>query len=205
MTLEEQLQHTHLASPRITGPVNLLHLLACYPIRDRLLFYSSTRAIIALSRTCKQLSRTYQDLLQTQWKIDPKLSRFVADPQRLRLQLRHSNAVISGSFALQYFDRVTYHDSDLDIFVEYGDHVDENLAVYLTSAEGYQLAYTRASPQSTETDNGLDPSREEAVYPIRKICQVCDRRLVYGTTTTADQASHRFERTQNGVPSLSPT
>jgi hypothetical protein len=129
-----------------------MSLFACYPIRDRVCFYSSVGAIITLSRTCRQLSQTYQDLFSTQWNIDSKLSRFIVDPHKLCCQLRDSKTVISGSFAVQLFDRAIYHDSDLDIFAQHGDHV-KGFDEYLTSAEGYQLAYIRVSRQFTEKKN----------------------------------------------------
>ncbi|KAL8815414.1 MAG: hypothetical protein Q9223_005438 [Gallowayella weberi] len=47
-----------------------------------------------------------------------------------------TDALISGSFALQYFERVTWPASDLDIFVESGEN-SENLCKYLAETEGY--------------------------------------------------------------------
>ena len=35
------------------------------------------------------------------------------------------NALISGSFAVQFFEGVTWSQSDLDIFVEYGSDADQ--------------------------------------------------------------------------------
>ena len=48
------------------------------------------------------------------------------------------DALISGSFALQFFERVTWPDSDLDIFVEQGEGC-ELFCKYLVEAEGYDL------------------------------------------------------------------
>jgi hypothetical protein len=67
-----------------------------------------------------------------------KLSKFVADSPRFCLQLRESEAVISGSFALQFFERITCQDSDLDIFIKHGNKVGA-LSDHLTAVEGYQL------------------------------------------------------------------
>lgn len=153
--------------------VNLFHLFNYYPIRDRIYFYLSILSIIALSRTCRRLSRTYQDLLLTQWNIDLKLSRFVRHPGRLRLHLRESEAIISGSFAVQFFDRTTYHDSDLDIFVQAGDRV-HAIAEYLQLVEGYQLVSTRQRGHGLVLQNNadvdLDPYDIEGLY---RVCTFC--------------------------------
>ncbi len=169
MALEERMRKMTLVSTSTEGHVNLTHLFACYPIRDQICSSLSIDAIIALSRTCKALSQTYQDLLPTQFNIDVKLSRFVTDPRRFRLQMRDDEALISGSFAVQYFDRTTYADSDLDVFVEHGDHV-KGLDDYLTSAEGYQVITIRGG-------SPLDLGGRD-IYDIKSIKQVCDRWLV---------------------------
>lgn len=153
------MQSLTLNKPYERRNATLFHLFACYPVCDRICFYLCIGAIIALSRTCKALSRTYRDLLLTQWNIDTKLSRFVTNPRGLRLQLRDREAVISGSFAVQFFDRTVYPDSDLDIFIEHGDH-GQGFLEYLTSTEGYQLAHSTARSQ-LENDGTKSPSYGE--------------------------------------------
>ncbi|PPQ87265.1 hypothetical protein CVT26_003247, partial [Gymnopilus dilepis] len=46
--------------------------------------------------------------------------RWFSDVLEFRRVLRRSGAVISGSFALQYFDRSFYAESDMDMFVRIG-------------------------------------------------------------------------------------
>lgn len=48
------------------------------------------------------------------------------------------NALISGSFALQFFERVTWPKSDLDLFVEQGPGY-ESLCGYLVQMEKYKM------------------------------------------------------------------
>ena len=44
------------------------------------------------------------------------------------------DALISGSFAVQFFEGVTWTESDLDIFVEYGSDAKE-MEAYICSVE----------------------------------------------------------------------
>jgi hypothetical protein len=142
MARKSKKQRLSKGRPSVKAQVNIFDLFDCYPVLDRICFYLPIGTIVALSRSCKRLSHLYRDLLRTQWNIDMKLSRFVGDSRKFRLQLREIEAVISGSFAVQFFDRTTYQDSDLDIYVKHGDHV-KALADRLTAVEGYQLSRTR--------------------------------------------------------------
>ncbi|KAH8683003.1 hypothetical protein BGZ60DRAFT_551938, partial [Tricladium varicosporioides] len=66
----------------------------------------------------KQLSGVFDTLYKTQWNINRQLERFVNDPPSLRSLMSQCNALISGSFALQFFERVVWKNSHLDIYVE---------------------------------------------------------------------------------------
>ena len=49
-----------------------------------------------------------------------------------------NNAIVSGSVALQFFERVVWKDSDLDIFIRHGENA-EAFEKYLTEEEGYKF------------------------------------------------------------------
>ena len=122
---------------------DFLDLFRAYPVFDRFCTYLSIRDIISLTRTCKALSHLYRTLIRLQhWNIDRDLLRFVEDPRRFRSQLGKCNGLISGSFALQFFERVAWEGSDLDLFVEAGEDA-QVLANHLVQVEGYQ--YVRQS------------------------------------------------------------
>ncbi|KAL8823699.1 MAG: hypothetical protein Q9191_005627 [Dirinaria sp. TL-2023a] len=91
---------------------------ARYTIFESIASLLNIADIASLSRTCKQLSSFYQALLPAHWNVDRRLRRFVRDPKALRSQMGRHDALISGSFAVQFFERVTWKESDLDIFVE---------------------------------------------------------------------------------------
>jgi len=99
--------------------------------------------IISLTRTCRKLSTLYQILLPLQWNIDRRLLQFVKDPLRFRSMMARCNAIIFGSFATQFFERMTCKSADLSIMVREGEDEDV-FDQYLCEVEGY------GSPQSPE-------------------------------------------------------
>lgn len=109
-----------------------------YPIFDRICTYLQPRELVRLRSTTKKLSSSFESLFKTQWNINRSLMRFVYNPVAFRSTLSRQNAIISGSFALQFFDRVVWDGSDLDIYVEDGPGVEE-LEEYLTKSEDYEL------------------------------------------------------------------
>ncbi|MCJ1402670.1 hypothetical protein MMC11_005890 [Xylographa trunciseda] len=109
-----------------------------YPVFRRLCFYLGIAEIIALTRTCRKLSSLYRQILKFEWNILPRLRRFVDNPEGLLSKLGQCEALISGSFALQFFERVTWRESDLDLFVRDGNGA-EDLCEYLENVEKCEL------------------------------------------------------------------
>lgn len=60
--------------------------------------------------------------------------------------MAETNALISSSFAIQFFERVVWPSSNLDMYVEEGEDSD-TIAQYLVMSEGYTLEDT-IRPQS---------------------------------------------------------
>ena len=117
------------------------------PIFRALTTYLGVAEIVYLSRTCKQLSTLYAELRPRLWDVDRSLRRFVDDPKSLRSEMARSEALISGSFALQFFERVQWEASDLDIFVGTnkadGSYTNSNGLRRLLETEGYSLQQDR--------------------------------------------------------------
>lgn len=109
-----------------------------YPIYRAIYSHLEIGDIVALTRTCKKLSDTYKRLLPLEWKINEKLSYFLKDPHEFRSQMAEHEALISGSFAIQFFARKFWPDSDLDVFVEQGDG--EMAMCAAAVAQGYRPA-----------------------------------------------------------------
>lgn len=121
--------------------LNLLDLFEYNPVFNSLCFRLPIKDIVSLTRTCRALSHVYETLLKsTHWNVDKGLRRFVNNPRRLRNQLGQCNALISGSFVLQFFERIIWEKSDLDIFVNRQDA--PRLEEYLVQKEEYSLIRT---------------------------------------------------------------
>jgi hypothetical protein len=111
---------------------DLLDEVQYYPVYKALCASFDVVSIVRLSMTCKKLNV----LLKQLWDVDQLLRRFVADPKRLRRNMRLYGAVISGGLALQFFDRQTWMESDMDLFVRgVGDA--EAFGRYFRVQEGY--------------------------------------------------------------------
>lgn len=75
--------------------------------------YWSVTDILAVASTCRSIRTT----LKCCWDVDVQLSRWFENTQAFRQMLGQCGAIISGSTALQYFDRTSYLRSDVDIVI----------------------------------------------------------------------------------------
>lgn len=126
-----------MASSRL---IQLFQIDQYFPVTSGLCDYLSIIDIINLTRTCRSLSGLYQALLPHKWDVDRALGRFFCYPHRFRSQLGRCNALVSGSFATQFFERVTWTDADIDIYVE-NELQTHALRAYLEETEGYTLCF----------------------------------------------------------------
>ncbi|MCJ1348685.1 hypothetical protein MMC31_006918 [Peltigera leucophlebia] len=75
-------------------------------------------SIIALSQTCKPLSNLYKRIQPTQWNIDRRLKEYFKDPSRVRSLMGEFNALISGRFVVEFFERTKFPQKrSLEIYV----------------------------------------------------------------------------------------
>ena len=68
------------------------------------------------------------------------------------------DALISGSFAIQFFERVNWNESDLDIFVE-GETGAAEFEQYLCEREGYHFDH----------ELGADSEMYENMHKLMKV------------------------------------
>ena len=77
----------------------------------------TARSLVRLLRTCREFHISVKDYMARRFNITTHLSRFFKDPTSFRYLQATTGTVISGSNALQFFDRTLYSKSDLDLYV----------------------------------------------------------------------------------------
>ncbi|PPQ65617.1 hypothetical protein CVT26_000559 [Gymnopilus dilepis] len=92
-------------------------------------------SLLRFSRSSTCLRSIYFCYKETAWDPVKSYQRWFNHPAAFRRLLRRTNAVISGSFALQFFDRSYYPDSDMDIYLRCAGAMD--VCRWLTT-EGYR-------------------------------------------------------------------
>jgi hypothetical protein len=118
------------------------------PVFDAITAHLSIKDIIALTRTCRELQPVYQRMISNDaWDVNSRLKKFVNDPPGFRKRLAELDGIISGSFALQFMDRVDWVGSDLDVCVQVGEKADA-FCRYIEEAEGYDLASRKVGKYS---------------------------------------------------------
>ncbi|KAI0083693.1 hypothetical protein BDY19DRAFT_858899, partial [Irpex rosettiformis] len=78
------------------------------------------QGIIRFQQVSKECRRTVIANLPHLFPIHRMLKIFFDSPTDFRALQARTGAIISGSFALQFFSQVYYSDTDLDIYVHYG-------------------------------------------------------------------------------------
>ena len=159
-------------------------------ILTRISSFLNTEDVFRLMKTSKQM---YCTLRESLWDINRSLERYVDHPLRFRNKLGSCDALISGSFAVQFFARQVWANTELDIFVESGSRAWE-FAKYLQKEEGYvkakakrilNAALVRGDVQDIETFakncGGAKPSR----INIFKTCSLSIVAILYSSYTTA--------------------
>lgn len=107
------------------------------------------------SRTCKDAYHTISSYIRRKHKLETVLGKYFTDDQILHF--RHLQAatgmVISGSTALQFFQRVLYPESDLDLYVEH--RYRRPIALWLAS-----IGYRYVPAPTKVTSEHLDPDHD---------------------------------------------
>jgi hypothetical protein len=125
---------TQFSQKQSTQPIDVLDN---YAIFNRLCLHLDIARILPLKRVTKKWSGHISTHLKERWNINKKLRRFVANPHRFRTELGRHDALISGSFVIQFFDGVVWEESDLDIYIHEVEAAE--LGHYLVTEESYEL------------------------------------------------------------------
>ena len=137
-TRREREPHSQVSAPAVSEPTFLstFDRKSNYPIFRALCDCLSIAEIVSLTQTCKNFSDLYQYLLPIQWDVDKALRHYVDDPQGFRSQMARSDALISGTFAAQFFERAFWERGTLDVWVQGGEGF-ELFSTYLHDIAGY--------------------------------------------------------------------
>ncbi|KAH9948728.1 hypothetical protein B0H21DRAFT_210856 [Amylocystis lapponica] len=86
-------------------------------ICDIIFSCSSPAALVRFSRTCRTALAAVKAYVVHAFSINRHLSRFFDDVPAFRTLQARTSTLISGSSAVQFFDRSYYPESDLDLYV----------------------------------------------------------------------------------------
>ncbi|KAI0061372.1 hypothetical protein BV25DRAFT_1773159, partial [Artomyces pyxidatus] len=109
----------------------------------------SPASFLRLSRTCKIVHACVGGYIRRAFNIDRHLARWFADPAAFRALQARTTTLVSGSNALQFFERTAYPGADLDLFTP-REHM-LTLALWLLQC-GY--AFVPAPGQMSDADLG---------------------------------------------------
>ncbi|PPR03127.1 hypothetical protein CVT26_004661 [Gymnopilus dilepis] len=129
--------------------VEILLLRLPEPVVFRIFHACDLLSLLAISRTSKMLRGLYAVYRQAVWDPDDHYKRWFHDVDYFKSLLRKCGAVVSGSFALQFFGRFFYPSSDMDIFLRVAGADD---LCYWLCDEGYSYE------DSSSDYGGLDGS-----------------------------------------------
>ncbi|KAI0083368.1 hypothetical protein BDY19DRAFT_910652 [Irpex rosettiformis] len=146
-----QLQNISLSS---TNDVFATQIITNYLIYDLIFSAASPGSILRLARTCKAAHAAMRDYFPRAFNINKHLSHFFDDPLAFRSLQAQTNTLISGSSALQFFDRSIYQGSDLNLYVSFLYR--KEIGRWLV-ADGYEYV---PSDEDVDDDNE-DPDFEE--------------------------------------------
>ncbi|KAF8327495.1 hypothetical protein F5887DRAFT_898771, partial [Amanita rubescens] len=77
--------------------------------------------ILALERTSQRMKDLKEQYCKSVFRISRVIMPFVDNENQVQVfvqMMKETNALISGSTALQFFDRTRYHEADLDLYFE---------------------------------------------------------------------------------------
>ncbi|KAF7794274.1 hypothetical protein EIP86_005407 [Pleurotus ostreatoroseus] len=94
----------------------------------------SAASLLCLSRTCRIAHGAVQYYIVRAFDVNALLKRYFPNPLEFRALQRRTNALVSGSTALQFFLRERYPNADLDLYVD--DAMSEEVARWVL-AQGY--------------------------------------------------------------------
>ncbi|KAK6206043.1 hypothetical protein LQW54_007982 [Pestalotiopsis sp. IQ-011] len=104
-------------------------------IRERMLQAFDLESLFVLACTSKTLRREINRV----WDINARLGPYFENPIAFRDELGRRNAIITGAFAVQFFERAVWGEPNMEIMVRQGRDA-EGMRRFLQQEAGYVLA-----------------------------------------------------------------
>lgn len=120
-----------------------------YPVNNSVLGYLGPADLVRMEKINKEYRATTTTFMRRAYNIDRQLIGFLPDPHSFRRMQSKTGTVISGSFALQFFTRVYYPETALDIFV--GSLYREEVGGWLSSNGFIYTPFTKTHDKVTTT------------------------------------------------------
>ncbi|KAL6307092.1 hypothetical protein BKA93DRAFT_894058 [Sparassis latifolia] len=147
---------------------NVLHIdLVC----DVIFSCCNPISLLRVALTCRQARAAISSYMHYAFNINRHLMRFFPDPCAFRSLQARTGTIISGSMALQFFDRSFYPSSDLDLYTHMCHR--REVGEWLIKS-GYKFAPTRRQQPTFEQsidDLGL---RASNAYGLPGVCCIFD-------------------------------
>jgi hypothetical protein len=136
-------------------------LFANVDILEHIFAFTEAVDLLRLSRTRRAVHNAYQVYSRRAFDVNRRLARFFRDPIEFRSRQARGGTLISGSFALQFFDRTLYPESDLDLYLHHGEA--KEMGKFL-AAEGYKYVPRRPGVPPFELQEPRGNSRVGEVW-----------------------------------------
>ena len=164
---------THM---QVDNPI-YARLFARAPIYDNVFACLSPVSLVRLALTCRAAYLAVANFRSRAFNINRHFSWYFTDPIAFRSLQARTNTLVSGSNALQFFDRSFYPEADLDLYTHPGHSLE--VAQFLVEAQGYEYAPRETQQQDWKVATKghwdgterrvVPPGGEQHAYPLTEI------------------------------------
>ena len=112
--------------------------------------------IVKLATISLEAKNLVNDYLAYTFDVNHLLRRFFTDPISFRAMQARTGAIISGSFAVQFFDRVFFPNSDLDLYTPYDTALEVSNWLETNGYFFTGMTYPKSSHRSLGSTNTTD-------------------------------------------------
>ena len=165
----EQSTHHVLYNNRFDTKTFVNVVLSNPSLLDLVFDYCSPATLLRLARTCKLAHATSKSYMRREFKIDRLLLPYFPSPLAFRQVQARTGTLISGSTALQFFERTQYQGSDLDLYVF--PRFRQDVETFLRQ-EGYVCSTIRKKNPDRYADGAEHEEFGDSLYEMTAVAAV---------------------------------